>query len=138
MSPQDISETMVKSYADASAQAAVGAQPPAAEALRIVLDVQAASPLATAAPGVGVVSTDICGAFSVEKFAAASNLTYTHEDAGGWLESMPPPNFWYRDAGVAPWAYYEQYDNWQDTYGFDAVMAVYNTGHGAMDGNGVF
>jgi Family of unknown function (DUF6345) len=143
MSPQEISETMVKSYADASAaQAAVGAPPAAAEALRISLDPQAGNPLAAAAPGaIGVVTTDYYGAFSVEKFAAASPLTYTHDDALGWLnyvQQFQAANFWYKDAGVAPWAYYEQYDNWQDTYGFDAVMAAYHSGHGNMDGNGVF
>ncbi|HEY0588821.1 MAG TPA: DUF6345 domain-containing protein, partial [Pseudoduganella sp.] len=77
----------------------------------------------------------------MEKFAAASDLTYTHEDAKGWLDyvqQFQAANFWYKDAGVAPWAYYEQYDNWQDTYGMDAVMAVYHSGHGYMDGNGVF
>ncbi len=30
------------------------------------------------------------------------------------------------------------YDNWQDTYGFDAVMAAYHSGHGSMDGAGNF
>jgi hypothetical protein len=39
---------------------------------------------------------------------------------------------------VKPWAYYEQYDNWLDTYGMDAVLAVYHSGHGGMDGAGVF
>lgn len=142
MSPQDISEAMVKSYADASAQAAAGVQPAVGEALRVTIDAQAGNPLAEIKPGaVGVVSTDYYGAFSVEKFAAASDLTYTHDDAKGWLDyvqQFQAANFWYRDAGVAPWAYYETYDNWQDTYGFDAVMAVYHSGHGAMDGNGVF
>lgn len=114
--------------------------------LRVLFDGQAGNPLQpTEAPRgkarAAAVSTDYYGAFSVEKFAAASNLTYTHEDAGGWLnyvEQFQTRNFWYKDAGVAPWAYYEQYDNWQDTYGMDAVMAVYHSGHGAMDGNGVF
>ncbi len=114
--------------------------------LRLLFDGQAGNPLQPAEAPRGkaraaVVSTDYYGAFSVEKFAAASNLTYTHEDAGGWLDyvqQFQAANFWYKDAGVAPWAYYEQYDNWQDTYGMDAVMAVYHSGHGAMDGNGVF
>ena len=142
MSPQDISEAMVKSYADASAQAATAAPPAAAEALRVTLDPQAGNPLAEARAGEArAVSTDYYGAFSVEKFAAASDLTYTHEDAKGWLDyvqQFQAANFWYRDAGVAPWAYYETYDNWQDTYGLDAVMAAYHSGHGAMDSNGVF
>lgn len=114
--------------------------------LRILFDGQAGNPLQPAEAPRGkaraaVVSTDYYGAFSVEKFAAASNLSYTHEDAEGWLnyvQQFQAANFWYKDAGVAPWAYYEQYDNWQDTYGMDAVMAVYHSGHGAMDGNGVF
>ena len=139
---QQISEEMVKSYADASAQAAAVARPAVAEAPPITLDPQAGNPLALGAPtGVRAVSTDYYGAFSVEKFAAASDLTYTHDDAKGWLDyvqQFQAANFWYTDAGVAPWAYYETYDNWQDTYGFDAVMAVYHSGHGAMDGNGVF
>ncbi|SFM60462.1 DUF6345 domain-containing protein [Rugamonas rubra] len=114
--------------------------------LRVLFDGQAGNPLQPAEAPRGkaraaAVSTDYYGAFSVEKFAAASSLTYTHEDAGGWLnyvQQFQAANFWYKDAGVAPWAYYEQYDNWQDTYGMDAVMAVYHSGHGAMDGNGVF
>ncbi|WP_224250128.1 DUF6345 domain-containing protein [Hyalangium gracile] len=86
-------------------------------------------------------SEDYYGAFSVEQFASASPLSYTHDDAQGWLayvEQFKPRNFWYQDSGVGVWAYYEDYDNWQDTYGMDAVMAVYHSGHGSMDGNGVF
>jgi Family of unknown function (DUF6345) len=144
MSSQEvIPDAMVKSYASASAQAAAAVpSAPAAERLRISLDIEAGNPLARPEPGaVGVVSTDYYGAFSVEKFAAASDLTYTHEDAKGWLDyvqQFQAANFWYKDAGVAPWAYYEQYDNWQDTYGLDAVMAAYHSGHGSMDANGVF
>lgn len=81
------------------------------------------------------------GGFSIEKFCNAGPLSYTHEDAQGWLDyvrQFTPLNFWYRDDGVRIWAYYEDYDNWQDTYGFDAVTAVYHSGHGAMDANGVF
>jgi hypothetical protein len=87
------------------------------------------------------VTTDYYGAFSVETFAEAGGLANTHEDAQGWYDYVArfnAPNFWYRDAGVKPWAYYEEYDNWQDTYGMDAVNAVYHSGHGTMDGNGVF
>jgi hypothetical protein len=86
-------------------------------------------------------SDDYYGAFSVETFAEASSLTYTHEDAQGWynyVAQFNTPNFWYKDGGVQPWAYYEDYDNWQDTYGMDAVNAVYHSGHGTMDANGVF
>ncbi len=81
------------------------------------------------------------GAFSIETFCDQGALSYTHEDAKGWLDyvtKFTPANFWYKDAGVRVWAYYEDYDNWQDTYGMDAVRAVYHSGHGGMDANGVF
>ncbi|MDN5872633.1 MAG: DUF6345 domain-containing protein, partial [Nitrococcus sp.] len=142
MSTPDISEAQIGVHVGASAQVAEGLQPVPADALRITMDGQSGNPVESTAPGaVRAVSTDHWGAFSVEKFAAASDLFKTHEDAQGWLdyvENFQTRNFWYKDAGVAPWAYYEQYDNWQDTYGMDAVVAVYHSGHGAMDGNGVF
>jgi hypothetical protein len=47
-------------------------------------------------------------------------------------------NFWRKDAGVQVWKYEETYDNWQDTYGMDAVTVFYHSGHGAMSGSGVF
>ncbi|MGX4644183.1 DUF6345 domain-containing protein [Massilia sp. SYSU DXS3249] len=81
------------------------------------------------------------GEFSIEKFCEAGALTYTHEDAQGfweYLNKFHPTNFWYRDDGVRAWAYYEEFDNWQDTYGMDAALAVYHSGHGGMDANGVF
>jgi hypothetical protein len=81
------------------------------------------------------------GTFSIETFCNAGGLSYTHEDAEGWynyVAQFAPPNFWYKDGGVRPWAYYEDYDNWDDTYGMDAVCAVYHSGHGGMDANGVF
>jgi hypothetical protein len=116
-----------------------------AENFRVVLDAQSGNPQGkasgTAATSRAVVSTDYYGAFSVEKFAAASSLTYTHDDAKGWLDyvqQFQAANFWLQDGGVAPWAYYEEYDNWQDTYGIDAVTAVYHSGHGSMDSSGVF
>lgn len=87
------------------------------------------------------VSVDYQGGFSLEKFASAGSLRYTHEDASGWLsylQKFNPSNFWYKDSGVRVWAYYEQYDNWQDTYGLDAVKAVYHSGHGGMTGDGRF
>lgn len=115
---------------------------PEGDDFRIMIDAQAGDPLGqTGERANAAVTTDYYGAFSVEKFAAASDLYDTHEDAGGWLnyvQQFQAANFWYKDAGVAPWAYYEQYDNWQDTYGMDAVMAVYHSGHGSMDSNGVF
>ena len=86
-------------------------------------------------------SADMYGACSLEKFSSASSLSLTHEDAQGWLDYVTkfvPGNFWYRDGGVQVWKYEEAYDNWQDTYGADAVVAFYHSGHGNMDGNGVF
>jgi hypothetical protein len=86
-------------------------------------------------------SDDVFGAFSLETFADVGGLTYTHEDAGGWMNYLSQfyaPNFWYQDGNVRPWAYYEDYDNWLDTYGIDAVLAVYHSGHGGMDGAGKF
>ena len=79
------------------------------------------------------------GAFSIETFANSGGLTYTHEDAQGfydYVKQFAAPNFWYRDGGVAVWAYYEEYDNWQDTYGMDAVNVVYHSGHGGRLADG--
>jgi len=140
-------QTKIKQNSTGSAQS--DAPRASDENLRIVVDSQAGNPFAAAALGevsaqgerAAAVSTDHYGAFSVEKFAAAGDLYETHEDAKGWLdyvERFNPRNFWYKDAGVAPWAYYEDFDNWQDTYGMDAVRAAYHSGHGSMDGNGVF
>ena len=81
------------------------------------------------------------GAFSIESFCDQGSLSSTHEDAAGFLaypEQFTPRNFWYKDAGVKVWAYYEDFDNWQDTYGIDAVRVAYHSGHGGMDANGVF
>lgn len=88
-------------------------------------------------------SDDFYGANSLETFSSANGLTYTHEDADGFLDyptsfSGRAANYWRKDAGVKVWAYEETYDNWQDTYGIDAVMVFYHSGHGNMDGNGVF
>jgi hypothetical protein len=87
------------------------------------------------------VSDDVFGAFSLETFHNVGSLSYTHEDAQGWydyLAQFNQGNFWYRDGGVNVWAYEQTYDNWQDTYGMDAVNAVYHSGHGAMLSNGTF
>jgi hypothetical protein len=86
-------------------------------------------------------SADMYGACSLEHFSSAGPLSLTHEDAQGWLDYVTqfvPGNFWYKDAGVQVWKYEEAYDNWQDTYGADAVVAFYHSGHGNMDANGVF
>lgn len=84
---------------------------------------------------------DAHGAFSVEEFPYTDDLKRTHEDAEGfvdYLENWYPKNFWYKDANVRNWAFYEDYDNWQDTYGVDAVLAAYLSSHGAMEPNGNF
>ncbi len=86
-------------------------------------------------------SDDVSGAFSIENFSSASALSSTHEDAEGWLAYLnrfQPSNFHYRDGGVAVWAYEEDYDNWEDTYGMDACLAVYHSGHGNMAADGTF
>jgi hypothetical protein len=86
-------------------------------------------------------SADMYGACSIEKFSSASPLGLTHEDAAGWIDYVTrwtPGNFWYGDGAVKVWMYEEAYDNWQDTYGADAVVAFYHSGHGNMDSNGVF
>lgn len=93
------------------------------------------------APGIGG-SDDWYGACSIETFAGGvGSLTYTHEDAEGFLDyptRFRNANFWYKDGNVRPWLYGEDFDNWQDTYGADAVTAFYHSGHGGMDANGVF
>jgi Family of unknown function (DUF6345) len=88
-------------------------------------------------------SADIYGAHSLETFSSVSALSYTHEDVKGFLDyptSFPgnAANYWLTDASVQAWAYEEAYDNWQDTYGMDAVRVFYHSGHGGMDNNGVF
>lgn len=86
-------------------------------------------------------SADSYGACSIEIFSSASSLGLTHEDAQGWLDyvtQFTPGNFWYTDAGVQVWLYEETHDNYQDTYGADAVNAFYHSGHGVMDENGVY
>ncbi|HVI47186.1 MAG TPA: DUF6345 domain-containing protein [Chitinophaga sp.] len=88
-------------------------------------------------------SNDWYGACSLENFSSASSLSLTHEDAQGFLDyptgfAGKAANFWFKDAGVQVWGYEEAYDNWQDTYGMDAVTVFYHSGHGNMDGNGVF
>jgi hypothetical protein len=86
-------------------------------------------------------SGDQWGACSLETFADVSGLTYTHDDAAGfldYLDNFAPYNYWLGDANVQVWEYEEAYDNWQDTWGADAVLVFYHSGHGGMDGNGVF
>jgi hypothetical protein len=86
-------------------------------------------------------SGDYWGACSLETFADVGGLVYTHEDAGGWLaylQQFQQENFWFKDGNVKVWKYEETYDNWQDTYGLDAVLAFYHSGHGNMAGDGTF
>ncbi|MDQ3978101.1 MAG: DUF6345 domain-containing protein [Actinomycetota bacterium] len=83
---------------------------------------------------------DVVGAFSIQKFAAAGDLFDTHADADGFLKGPwgSARNFWYSDGGVKPWAYYEEYDNYLDDYGMDAVLVAYHSGHGGMANDGNF
>jgi Family of unknown function (DUF6345) len=81
------------------------------------------------------------GFCSIETFCNQGGLSLTHDDAQGfynYVNQFNRPNFWYQDAGVKPWIYYEQFDNWQDTYGADAVKVFYHSGHGGMGGDGTF
>lgn len=81
------------------------------------------------------------GFCSIETFCDQGGLSLTHDDAQGfydYVNQFSAPNFWYQDANVKPWLYYEQYDNWQDTYGTDAVRAFYHSGHGGMAADGTF
>ncbi|MEA3032515.1 MAG: hypothetical protein QOH86_531, partial [Sphingomonadales bacterium] len=94
--------------------------------------VYAEAKAAAAAPRGGA---NLYGCCSIEKFCDAGSLAYTHEDAQGfydYVKQFNAPNFWYKDAGVAVWLYYEPYDHWQDTYGADAVRSFYHSGHGGM------
>jgi hypothetical protein len=84
---------------------------------------------------------NLWGACSIENFCNGGSLSYTHEDAKGWLDYLrqfAPENFWRQDGNVKIWLYTEPYDHWLDTYGVDAVRAFYHSGHGGMDANGVF
>lgn len=81
------------------------------------------------------------GFCSIETFCDQGGLSLTHDDAYGfwdYVRRFTPPNFWYQDGGVTPWIYYEDYDNWNNTYGADAVRVFYHSGHGGMGGDGVF
>ncbi|MBB2925204.1 DUF6345 domain-containing protein [Cellulomonas cellasea] len=79
---------------------------------------------------------------SIEDFPPGiGDLGLTHDDVQGFYEytgQFTAPNGWYRDGSVGQWIYEETYDNWLDDYGFDSATVVYHSGHGGMDGNGVF
>ncbi|MFE6889483.1 DUF6345 domain-containing protein [Streptomyces sp. NPDC057694] len=101
------------------------------------------SPLETGKPGAADrdAMSGWWGAFSIQRFVDRTPLAHAHEDATGWLsylQQFHDRNFWFTDDSVQAWAYEETYDNWQDRYGMDAVVAVYHSGHGRMDGDGVF
>lgn len=111
--------------------------------MRMIYADRGPSPLETGKPGATDRDSTFgwWGAFSIQKFVNQNPLSHTHEDATGWLaylQQFYDRNFWFADSGVQVWAYEETYDNWQDRYGVDAVCAVYHSGHGGMDGNGVF
>ncbi|MCK5314260.1 MAG: hypothetical protein KAJ53_04020, partial [Anaerolineales bacterium] len=113
--------------------------------MRIILSKNGAESPITSNPGKVVPANpgvpDLFGAFSVEEFPYTDNLKHTHEDAEGfldYLENFDPKNFWYKDASVKNWAFGETYDNYQDTYGVDAVLAAYISSHGTMDDVGNF
>lgn len=81
------------------------------------------------------------GANSLQVFSSVTGLSHTHADADGfqrYLDRFNPSNFRFKDAGVQYWEYTEPYDDWQGVYGGDAVGVFYHSGHGGMDGNGVF
>ncbi|ACY22331.1 hypothetical protein Gbro_3125 [Gordonia bronchialis DSM 43247] len=86
-------------------------------------------------------AANVHGECSIQTFSSAGSLGQTHADAQGftdYLNVFSPGNFRYRDAQVKFWEYTEPYDDWQGTFGSDAVQAFYHSGHGTMDGNGVF
>lgn len=117
-----------------------------AEAVRILTSVPAPrtigdpdgeDPFADSGPA----SRNLFGAMSVERFAAVGSLSGSHRDAGGfldYLERFAPRNFWYRDGGVKSWAYHDEFDDWEDTFGADAVRVIYHSGHGSTGPDGVF
>lgn len=92
--------------------------------------------------GRAAAANDMYGFCSIEDFPPGiGDLSLTHDDAWGfydYVDQFVTPNFWFQDGNVLSWIYGETYDNWQDFYGFDACTVVYHSGHGDMDGNGVF
>ncbi|MET7397887.1 DUF6345 domain-containing protein [Dactylosporangium sp. NPDC005572] len=105
-----------------------------------------ASPVAEDMPGprAGTRGTaqDMYFFTSIEDFPPnTGDLGLTHDDVQGfydYIRQFSTPNAWYRDGSVGQWIYEETYDNYLDDYGFDAARVVYHSGHGSMDGNGVF
>lgn len=111
----------------------------------IILDPKMGSPfIARDAIGSKSWPDHIFAACSVQKFAAstgAGDLSQTHADAQGWvnyLSQFEPANFYFKDASVSTWEYLDPTDDWLNTYGVDSCIEFYHSGHGGMDGNGVF
>jgi hypothetical protein len=81
------------------------------------------------------------GGFSVEEFPYTNDLKRTHEDTEGfldYLDQFETRKFWFKDANVRNWAFGEDFDNWQNTYGVDGALAVYVATHGGMGTDGNF
>ncbi len=147
--PGEVSDAVLKQYREASQQLSQTgtAQTAASTDIRLTLGrPEDASPIAPE-PGISAVKggANMYGACSIQTFApstGAGGLSHTHEDARGWISYVSqfvPRNFWFADAGVSTWEYLDPWDDWQDTYGMDAVRAFYHSGHGGMDNNnGVF
>jgi hypothetical protein len=90
-------------------------------------------------------SNDWYGSCSVQSFLPGTGgpLNETHADANGHMDYITQfagksANYMARDTSVQSWMYEEPYNNWQDTYGMDSVLAFYHSGHGGMEDSGVF
>lgn len=86
-------------------------------------------------------ASNLFGAFSVETFAGVGSLSNSHSDTAGFLaypNQFAERNFWYRDSGVKSWAFRDDLDDWEGTFGLDAVRVAYLSGHGATSVDGVF
>jgi len=143
----EVTELTMNQYREASRRigqggAAVAALP--AQAYEIRLSHGTTDEANPIAPGVAAVrgGANMYGANSIQKFATGDgNLSHTHEDADGWanyVARFTPLNFRFKDGSVSTWEYLDPWDDWQDTYGLDAVRAFYHSGHGGMDNGGVF
>jgi len=143
----EIADSVLQQYREASQRLAKATAPePATETeydVRLSYgQVEEANPIAPDTASAVRGGANMYGANSIQTFATGDgNLSHTHEDADGWanyVNRFAPLNFRYKDGGVATWEYLDPWDDWQDTYGIDAVRAFYHSGHGGMDGNGVF
>lgn len=120
-----------------------------ADAARILTAVPSAGTARTAGDGrpenpFGELAADdsnLFGAFSIEQFSGVGSLSHSHGDIAGFLaypEQFAERNFWYRDGGVKSWAFHDDFDDWEGTFGLDAVRVAYHSGHGATGADGVF